>query len=162
MNWLTLISTLLGAVVGVGTTLLADRARWGRERQAQTLEHRRALYGEFLTTLNLAQESLFAVSYGRHPAELTRDLAARAAFGSHQVYAVRERLVLSGCEPVVAAADAAFHRLKEFRDVVGSGAAPTSPEVMEAITAYAAELRTLRHAMRDDLGEPRLEIDISN
>ncbi|MFH8620217.1 hypothetical protein ACH4E8_34770 [Streptomyces sp. NPDC017979] len=162
MDWLTLLSTLLGAVVGVGSTLLADRARWGREIRSQALEHRRTLYGEFLTTLNLAQESLFAVAYGRHPAELTRDLAARAVFGEHQVYAVRERVVLSGRESVVAAADLAFNHLKAFRDVVGSGARPDSPELAEAIHAYGTVLRELRHAMRDELGEPRLETDVSN
>ncbi|MEU3091360.1 hypothetical protein ABZ703_34230 [Streptomyces massasporeus] len=162
MNWLTLASTLLGAVVGVGSTLLADRARWGREAQAQMLERKRVLYGEFLTALNLAQESLFAVAYGRHPAELSRDLAARAAFDNHQVYAVRERLVLSGGEPVVATGDLAFNRLKTFRDVVGSGAAPDSPESGDALLPYAVALRELRHAMREELGEPRLETDVSN
>ncbi|MEV8022937.1 hypothetical protein AB0O76_42945 [Streptomyces sp. NPDC086554] len=162
MNWLTLLSTLLGAVVGVGSTLLADRARWGREVQSQAVERRRELYGEFLTALNLAQESLFAVAYGRHPAELSRDLAARAAFGNHQVYAVRERLALSGREQVVAVADTAFNRLKAFRDVVGSGAMPDSSELADAIQSYGAVLRELRHAMRDELGEPRLETDVSN
>ncbi|WOX13217.1 hypothetical protein [Streptomyces sp. N50] len=100
---------------------------------------------------NLAQESLFAVAYGRRPAELSRDLAARAAFGDHQVYAVRERLALSGREEVVAVADTAFSRLKTFRDAVGSGAAPDSPELADAIQSYGTVLRA-----------PRLETDASN
>lgn len=102
------------------------------------------------------------MAYGRHPAELSRDLAARAAFGDHQVYAVRERLALSGRERVVAVADTAFNRLKTFRDVVGSGAGPDSPELADAIQSYGTVLRELRHAMRDELGEPRLETDVSN
>ncbi|RPF39361.1 hypothetical protein [Streptomyces sp. TLI_185] len=93
---------------------------------------------------------------------MTRDLAARAAFGNHQVYAVRERVVLSGREPVVAAADLAFNRLKAFRDVVGSGAKPDSPELADVIDAYGTVLRELRDAMHDELGEPRLETDVSN
>ncbi|MFF4041329.1 hypothetical protein [Streptomyces sp. NPDC001816] len=68
--------------------------------------------------------------------------------------------MLSGRETVVSAADLAFNRLKTFRDVVGSGANPDSPELADAIHAYGTVLRELRHAMRH--GEPRLETDISN
>ncbi|MFI1831561.1 hypothetical protein ACH41E_34720 [Streptomyces sp. NPDC020412] len=62
----------------------------------------------------------------------------------------------------MAAADLAFNHLKAFRDVVWSGARPDSPELAEAIHAYGTFLREVRHAMRDELGEPRLETDVSN
>lgn len=75
---------------------------------------------------------------------------------------MRERLALSGREQVVAVADTAFNRLKAFRDVVGSGAMPGSSNLADAIQSYGIVLRELRHAMRDDLGELRLETDVSN
>ena len=49
-----------------------------------------------------------------------------------------------------------------FRDAVGSGAAPDSPELADAIQSYGTVLRALRHALRDEPGEPRLDTDVSN
>ncbi|MFJ8749181.1 hypothetical protein ACIREO_07590 [Streptomyces sp. NPDC102441] len=32
MNWMPLVSTLAGAVIGISATLIADRNRWQREQ----------------------------------------------------------------------------------------------------------------------------------
>ncbi|MFI9251216.1 hypothetical protein [Streptomyces sp. NPDC053069] len=52
--------------------------------------------------------------------------------------------------------------MKTLRDVVGPGVSPDSPELADAIHACGTVLRELRHAVRHELGESRLETDISN
>lgn len=44
MDWLASINTLIGAGIGVGSTLLADRFRWHRERVRISEEARRQIF----------------------------------------------------------------------------------------------------------------------
>ncbi|MEU4087725.1 hypothetical protein [Streptomyces aureus] len=44
MDWLPLLSTLAGAAIGIGSTLIADRNRWKREDVKDGLRLRLDLY----------------------------------------------------------------------------------------------------------------------
>jgi hypothetical protein len=48
MDWMPLLSTLAGAVIGIAATVIADRNRWRREESRQALELRRAVYTEYV------------------------------------------------------------------------------------------------------------------
>lgn len=61
MDWLPLTSTLLEAFIGVGSTLVVDRAKWRRD---QAREKRRTVYVEFLGALHIARESFWQLSRG--------------------------------------------------------------------------------------------------
>nr|WP_285561247.1 hypothetical protein [Streptomyces hygroscopicus] len=52
MEWLSLASTALGAVIGVGSTLIADRLSWRRERAGQSFDVRRQLYAHYTAALS--------------------------------------------------------------------------------------------------------------
>ncbi|MGN9760774.1 hypothetical protein [Streptomyces sp. SD31] len=44
MDWTPLAGTALGTLVGVGSTLLADRARWRRDLSDRTRQERKQIY----------------------------------------------------------------------------------------------------------------------
>jgi hypothetical protein len=72
MDWTTLAATALGAFVGVGSTLLADRVRWRRDQVDRTRQERRQIYVTVLTKYRLAYEDM-------REAALTGDGRERAA-----------------------------------------------------------------------------------
>ncbi|GAA2074096.1 hypothetical protein GCM10009801_27820 [Streptomyces albiaxialis] len=58
MEWISPVSTALGAGIGVGATLLADRLRWRREREDRALETRQQLYAEYSAALSRIRTAL--------------------------------------------------------------------------------------------------------
>jgi hypothetical protein len=160
MDWSTALSTLLGAVVGVGSALLVERAKWSREQTQRWQQARRETYVAYLTALHQANDAMRAVSLGEHAADIDREMAARAAFRSPGVTQTREHVILVAPEPVVRAADEAFQRLRDLRELIGQGHRLGSPGYEPALTAYGDGLQALRDAIREDLGMKRLEIRI--
>ncbi|WP_327356876.1 hypothetical protein [Streptomyces sp. NBC_01304] len=150
-NVITLLSTVLGAVVGLGSVLLADAIRRRHERAAQGQAERRAVYVAYLTSLHQANQDLRAVSLG----ELTGpalELAARTALREAAVVQAREHLALTAPEPVVRTADAAFRALRCLRDRVGEGKTLGDPAYAADLATYDGALHALRNAVRVDLG----------
>jgi hypothetical protein len=152
MNWSTALSTLLGAVVGVGSALLVDRVRWGREHVQRWQQARREAYIAYLTALHQANEAIRAVSLGEDAADAGREALARAAFRSAGIVQAREAVVLVAPEPIVQAADLAFQRLRSLRDLIGQGHQLGSPGYEPALLAYGDSLQALRNTIRQDLG----------
>jgi hypothetical protein len=161
MDWSLMVSTFLGAVIGVGSTLLADRARSRRDADAKDLDALRALYTEFLGTLNRTSEALFSVAAGRVAKGTSRDAAAHEAFQRFEVYTVRERLIATGTESVILAGDVAFHRLRDLRDTVADGSGLGSERHSALLDLYGDALRSLRDGVRVDLKKEPLKEHIS-
>ncbi|MCF4138571.1 hypothetical protein L1856_20425 [Streptomyces sp. Tue 6430] len=58
MDWLAPVNTLTGAAIGIGSTLLADRIRWRRDREALDRDTRRQAYAAFMAALSDAYTRL--------------------------------------------------------------------------------------------------------
>ncbi|MFI6013301.1 hypothetical protein ACIBAG_31560 [Streptomyces sp. NPDC051243] len=151
MSWITLLSTVLGALVGLGSVLLSDRIRWRRERDDRRLDTQREIYVAYLTSLHQATQAMRMVSLGDHQAGVSRDLAARAAFRDAALVQTREHIVLTAPEPVVQAADAAFRSLRTLRDRIAQGQNMHSPGYEADLAKYDDGLQALRNAIRKDL-----------
>lgn len=147
------ISTLLGAVIGVGSTLLADRVRWRRELDQRARDARRELYGRFLTALNEAAESLWVVGLGDRRQEVPErlDELLRAEVHRTGLYSYREQVMILGTAEVVRSADHSVDRVREYRDCLLNGLVGGSNEEMAAMDAYKTSIKALRQAMRTDL-----------
>lgn len=128
-------STLPGAAIGIAATLIAGRDRWRREEVRQALEVRREVYTEFVSVLKTAGEEIRAVALGDHMSESVRDVAVREAIRSTRPYTASERLWLVGPPQVVAAGNAAFHRLRGIRDAYARGVVVGSVEDAPPIAA---------------------------
>jgi hypothetical protein len=149
---LTLASTIVGALIGVGSTLLADRLRWSRDRSKGTFEARRQLYSDFLADLSLTRDAVRAAGRGYHDADVSRQQAANDAFRSANLYSRRYQVSISAPPGVVGAATATFRSLRRLRDVVAAGHDNESEEYVAERERYEASLTALIKRMRDDLG----------
>lgn len=148
------ISTLLGAVIGVGSTLLAYRVRWRREIDQRGRDARRELYSRFLTALNESAESLWVVGLGdrRDGATPERlDELLRAEIHRSGLYSYREQVLIVGTAEVVRCADCAVDRVREYRDCLANGAVGGSREETAAMEACKASIKALQKAMRTDI-----------
>ncbi|MEV5879694.1 hypothetical protein AB0L75_36885 [Streptomyces sp. NPDC052101] len=159
MDWMPLLSTLAGAVIGITATLIADRNRWRREDARNALEIRREVYTEFVSALKAAGEEIRAIALGDHLSESARDEAVREAVRGTGIYTASERLWLVGPPQVVAAGNEAFHSLRALRDAYARGAAVDSAEVAPLIARRRAAMARMRSLMRADLGIGPLEIE---
>lgn len=159
MDWMPLLSTLTGAVIGITATLIADRNRWRREEARHAVEVRRAAYTEYASALKDAGEEIRAVALGDHMSESARDAAVREAFRGTGLHTASERLWLMGPPLVVAAGNEAFHSLRRMRDAYARGVALGSPEDRALTQQRRTAMAEMRHRMREDLGVGPLGIE---
>ncbi|MEU6192425.1 hypothetical protein [Streptomyces sp. NPDC047061] len=159
MDWMSLLSTLTGAVIGIAATLIADRNRWRREELRHALEVRREVYTEFASALKAAGEEMRAVALGDHMSDSVRDAAVREAVRGSGLYTASERLWLVGMPQVVAAGNEAFHGVRAIRDAYARGVAVGSAEEASLVGVRRAAMARMRRLMREDLGIGPLGIE---
>lgn len=159
MDWMPLLSTLAGAVIGITATLIADRNRWRREESRHALQVRREVYTEFVSALKTASEEIRAVALGDHLSGSARDAAVREAFRGTGLYTASERLWLVGPPQVVTAANEAFHSMRRIRDAYARGVAVGSAEDGPLIAQRRTAMARMRDLMREDLGIGPLGIE---
>ncbi|MBC9715347.1 hypothetical protein H9Y04_22620 [Streptomyces sp. TRM66268-LWL] len=150
MEWITLAATCLGALIGVGSTLLAERLRASREESQRRQGLRQQLYADFLAALSRVADDLYALASSPDRNELP--VRASEAWRRGDSYPLRYHMTISAPAGMVTASDACFRRLRDFRDVVANGAVSGTPEFRAAQAAYDQSLTRLRELMRTDLG----------
>jgi hypothetical protein len=125
MDWTTPVSTLIGAAVGVGSTLLAETVRARRDRTQQLNHLRRELYARYLAALTGTdgELQLLAVRHGTPVPEA--DL--RTAWHAHAVLALNHEVQLIAPDHVADAADRAYRALRARRNLLATPADPASP-----------------------------------
>ncbi|MGW5429484.1 hypothetical protein ACWET9_20080 [Streptomyces sp. NPDC004059] len=150
MEWTTLAGTGLGAVVGVGSTLLADRVRWRRETGERDRRERRELYVTCLTRYRLAYEAMHtaATAHRDGPAD-RRDAAVREAFRDSGCDEVRENLLICAPEEMADVVEDVYSSLRELLEVFAAGdPALYTPEFQEHRLRHAQAVWAARAAMR--------------
>ncbi|MEV8451308.1 hypothetical protein AB0467_01575 [Streptomyces sp. NPDC052095] len=157
MEWISPVSTALGAVIGVGSTLVTDRLRWRRERAGQSLDVRRQLYAEYTAALSRTRTALDECAREEGHGEERRQ-RVREVFLAPGAYEIRHQLAIVAPREVVDTARSAFLVLRDTRDLLVAGAAdadgpvadsPAYRELEERLDRALAELRAV---MRQDLG----------
>ncbi|MBZ3900504.1 MULTISPECIES: hypothetical protein [Streptomyces] len=149
MQWITLMSTLVGAAIATGSALLLDRQRWKRERLERETHTRRTLYGEYLASLSEARHTCGNVARDPDMELSVRRATARHAFGP--CIGLRYQMTISAPSHVVDASEDTFRRLRDLRDRVMEGALATDPVYVEGRLNYNDALAVLRTRMRGDL-----------
>jgi hypothetical protein len=152
MNWGTQVSTVIGAMVGVSATLLADRVRYRRDQASRSHETRRDLYVRYLTSLTESSTSIrLAVIKETDPA--ARYQVVLDAFRDSSVLSRRQEINLLAPADVKEKSDAAYRLLRQFRDLIET--APdlslSSPEYVEALDRFDRARKDLEAAMRTRL-----------
>ncbi|WP_128553973.1 hypothetical protein [Streptomyces triticagri] len=146
----TLIGTGLGAVVGVGSTMLADRARWKRDELTRQQELKRQLYGDYLVALTRTRNQLKDLV---RQSNLTPDeLAHRAGelYREGGAYELRYQMAITASQRIVEPSDNALRRLRDVRDKIQEHAPGT--QIDSELGRLIVAIKGLRDAMRSDLG----------
>ncbi|KUL57800.1 hypothetical protein OG330_14525 [Streptomyces albidoflavus] len=151
MEWIPLVSTALGAVIGVGSTLLADRARWRRDRAGQDLDVRRQLYADYTAALSRIRTALNECAQEDIPAA-ERPRKVREEFLTPGAYEIRHQLAIVAPPEIVDAARSAFVVLRDTRDLLVAGASVDDAAYAELEERFDAAVVALRSFMRLDLG----------
>jgi Sec-independent protein translocase protein TatA len=160
MQWTTLLATLLGAVVAMGTSLLVEARKDHRELLLESRKHkrdvtsewrktRRDLYAGFLAVLTQARSELRHLSENPEMPEAERTQMVRRAFA--RCYELRYQLELFAPAEVVNPALAYFRCVRSFRNAVGRGMRHTDQEFERHAEQMKDTLADARNAMRKDL-----------
>ncbi|MER5433187.1 hypothetical protein [Streptomyces sp. NPDC002588] len=152
MEWTTLAATGLGALVGVGSTLLADRVRWRRDLAERTRQERKEIYVTCLTKYRQAYEDMYAAA--RHPpAGAGREAAVREAFRASGCDEVRESALICAPQELSDVIEGVYETLRELLEILALGEPPLdSPAFQEHRLRHGQAVWAARAAMRSDLG----------
>ncbi|MBD0741928.1 hypothetical protein [Streptomyces sp. CBMA152] len=85
MEWATVVATAMGALIGMGSTLLAERTRWRRNLGEQERGELRTAYARYLEAATLARDAISLASRSVGLASEERAELARPAL--QDVYA---------------------------------------------------------------------------
>ncbi|WEO95322.1 hypothetical protein A6P39_015525 [Streptomyces sp. FXJ1.172] len=152
MDWIPLLSTAFGAVIGVVATLLADRVRARSNRQEEDRALKRRLYGDYLAALSLTRQNLRTAARSLSVSHAERTRMALDSFKEASVYQARYQVSLVAHERVVEASTAAFNALRSLRDLVeAGGGSHGDPAYRAAQNEWTGCFATLRRCMRRDL-----------
>ncbi|MET7616154.1 hypothetical protein [Streptomyces sp. NPDC005408] len=150
---MTLISTLSGGVLGVGSTLVIESVRTKRDQRLRHAELRRTAYVRYLTALTEAETALQTLALSRPTPIASSDVVE--AFRSTGVIAARYELFLVAPPSVYDAAREAYDLLRALRVAIATTDVAVGDEAAQwqaLHLPYDTALRHLRAAMRDSLG----------
>jgi hypothetical protein len=151
-QWVAVLGTALGAVIGLGSAYLNDKVRWRREQLRDRLTVRRELYASYIAALTETHETMREASQDRTlPADARRD-AVHRSFREGGAYASRYQIGIMADQKVLDAAETAFQRMRDIRDLLAVGTSTDSAEYKQARLQWGASLRGMQQAMREELG----------
>ncbi|WP_432824471.1 hypothetical protein [Dactylosporangium sp. CA-092794] len=156
MTWGALLSAMVGAIIALGGTLLADTRRDSQQRGRDLRQDRRKQCVDFVIALGEALGGLRGAALVRDDGERR----AAAAEAMTPVYPAREQLLVTATAAELLAGETAFHRLVAVRDAVRAGATLASAEYHDAYHPLAEALWGFRLTIRADLGQPKLAPDL--
>ncbi|MGW8985158.1 hypothetical protein ACWGQ9_21135 [Streptomyces parvus] len=160
MQWTTVVSTLIGAAIGIASTLLVDASRARRDEERHWKDYRRQVYSDFLAVLSTTAQALRTAALSTVDGS-ERESAIREAYQASEVESARERVRLSAPPSVVDASTEVIRSLEVLRDHLADGLALDSPEHGTLHWAYWATLHELRQSTRKDLGLEVMEARMS-
>jgi hypothetical protein len=147
-----LLGTLLGGLIGVGSTAFVDRLRARRDQDDRWQELHRDAFGRYLTAVS---EASLAMRQALRVAQLAGQDVSPAVHESlvrSRVYSAYHNLAVVAEESVVAQANDVLIALERARDLLIAGVGLEAPEYRDARATLLAQLARLRDDMRRALG----------
>ncbi|MET3988115.1 hypothetical protein [Streptomyces sp. PvR034] len=153
MDWIPPVSTLAGAVVGVGSALIAERIRWRREKEKETALTRRGVYCEFLMALSQSHSDMRAVVLGgAGSSPEARYGQLHQALDGSGIWRVRQSLSLTAPAEIIQLAVSTCDALTGVRDVLIETPDVRSERYLRSRADLWHVNAGLRESMRRDLG----------
>jgi hypothetical protein len=151
VDWGTLAGAALGAVVGAGSTMAADRSRWKRDHSTRERVARRELYSQYLAVLSLATHQLRDVRRVGPTKPEGRARRAGEVLSLSGAYQLRYQMLITAPEALEGPSEQAFRALRNLRDCVDEPEESKGPGWDDAIAAMNDAIAVLKSGMRDDL-----------
>jgi len=126
-QWIAVLGTALGAVIGIGAAFINDRVRWRRDQDRDRLGVRRELYSSYIAALTEIHESMRAVSGRDGLTPAGRRDAVRAVFHDGGLYQLRYQIGVIADQQVLDAAETAFSHMRDIRDTLAAGGRISDP-----------------------------------
>lgn len=158
VQWITVVSTALGALIALVATMLNERFKWRREQAATHRKLCHDTYAEFLSALSDAHERMRGEFPTEHSSPQARAAAVRDVFRAAGCYPLRYQLAIVAGQDVVDGAEAAFRGLRRIRDLLADGYSLDSTEYVTVREAYSGSLRELQHRMRTELDTGQVQL----
>jgi hypothetical protein len=127
-QWIAVVGTALGAVIGLGSAFATDRIRWKRELLKDRRGVRRELYSAYIAALTEIHESMRAISGDEQLTAAERARNVHAAFQAGGPYKLRYQIAILADQAVLDASEAAFKQMRDIRDICVSGRRIESPQ----------------------------------
>ncbi|MGD0108930.1 MAG: hypothetical protein ABSC06_33600 [Rhodopila sp.] len=156
-QWIAVIGTGLGAIIGLASAFANDRVRWNREQLQDRRGVRRDLYSAYIAALTEIHESMRTVSRDKQLPAARRASEIHAAFHAGGPYKLRYQIALVADQAVLDASEHAFQQMRDIRDIFASGGRIESPQYQTQRDVWGARLRTMQRAMREELGSAAVE-----
>lgn len=166
MDWLPIVSTALGGIIGWGSTFLADQVRWRHDiarREAESnraeiqrkSEIRNGIYVQYLAALSRLRNGLRETAHDPELSRSERTNKLRTTFLESGAYELRFQVQIVAPESVMFASEAAYKSLRRLRIHIEDGASYQDGQYLNQRNQYHGKLADLKRAIRDDL---RIEI----
>jgi hypothetical protein len=149
VQWTTLLATLVGAAIAMGTSLVVQARKDRNQLAAEWRQTRREMYLIFLSELTKARSELLALSKRSDMTEAEHDETARQVFA--RCYEQRHHLEVVAPPEVAEAALAYFRTVRGMRNAVAAGKGVTGPGWEANSRQVKRTLETVQEAMRGDL-----------
>ncbi|MFI0350919.1 hypothetical protein [Actinomadura sp. 9N407] len=153
MDWSAPLGTIIGAVVGVGSTLLADRSRWRRDNDRHKTEVCRETYTTFLIALSQSHSNMRAATFTTTPEPSERHNVLYNAIDESGIWRARQCLSLSAPAEIITLAITATEALVAMQNALTETFDTRSDRYLRARTDLWTANAAVREAMRTDLGE---------
>jgi hypothetical protein len=150
-----LIAAVVGAVIGVGSTLITDSVRARRDLDQKWADTKRLVYVRFLVAMTQAHSRMKVVALGQFPAA-EKERAVRAAFHDDpehaEAKAVLRELAITAPDDVNRIAGETYECLRAIRDTLSRPSITSAnPEYGVVNKPFWDKISALQGVMRADL-----------
>ncbi len=155
---IAVFGTALGALIGLSSAILNEQFRWRREQVKDRAAVRRQLYSEYVAALTEVHENMRTLSRTDTLSRADLHQAVYEAFNAGGPYKLRYQMALVAGQQVLDAAEVAFRRMRDIRDLFAGGGKIEDDEYQTQRTSWGIELRSMQRAMRNELGSGPVEL----
>ncbi|MEE1834475.1 hypothetical protein [Streptomyces sp. SP17KL33] len=152
MDIAPLLGTLLGGLIGVGSTAFVDRLRARRDQDSRSQELQREAFSCYLAAVSEASVAMRQASRDAQRADQDVGATVYESLVGSRVYPAYHTLAVVAEEGIVAQANIVLVALERARDLLIAGVGVEAPDYRDARATLLTQLATLRNFMRQGLG----------
>jgi hypothetical protein len=152
MDWISLASTALGAVIALFAASMTERFRWQHEQTSNRRALRQETYARFQAALTDAHEQMRVQARADHPTPQDRYAAVHDAFRSSRCYHLRYETAIIAEQDVLDSAEESFQITRDLRDLLAEGGSTDSGQYKALRERYEDTFHELQRRIRIELG----------